>query len=54
MDELHLHDRHIKTPSSSLLRQRNGSEHVVMASEQPSSGKPVRGRQDPERDERDK
>ena len=53
VDELHLHDRHINTPSSSLLRQRNDSEHVVMASEQPSSGKPVRGRQDPERDEWD-
>ena len=39
-------------PSSSLLRQRNDSE-LVMASAQPSSGKPVRGRQDPEREEWD-
>ena len=35
------------------LRQRNDPKHVVMASELPSSGKPVRGRQDPERDEPD-
>ena len=33
VDELHLHDRHITTPSSSLLRRRNDPEHVVMASE---------------------
>ena len=48
VDELHLHDRKIYTPDSSLLKQGNDPEHVVMASELPSSGK-----QDPERNDLD-
>ena len=40
--------------SSSLFNQRNDPEHVVTAPEQLCSGKPVRWRQDPENNERDR
>ena len=53
VNELHSYDSEIFNPSSSLLKPRNDPEHVVMAPETPCTGRPVRGRQDSERNERD-
>ena len=51
MDVLHLNDSETCHPTSSLFNQRNDPEHVVTAPEPPCSGKLVRGRQDPEKNE---
>ena len=52
VDVLHLHDSEICHPSSSFFNQRNDPEHVVTAPELPCSWKLIRGRQDPENNER--
>ena len=51
MDELHLYDSQICNPGSSLFYQRNDPEHAMTAPELPCTGKPIRGRQDPENNE---
>ena len=50
---LHSYDSEIYTPSTSLLKPKNDPEHVVMAPQTPDTERPVDGRQDSERDERD-